>query len=66
MNRKYQQGAPAVDSITNSVIENGRVEGEGSEWLESLRNEVEFEATERGYSDEEAAEIADAAVSRYQ
>ena len=66
MSQKYATDAATVDRIANSVIENGRVEGEGDAWLESLRGEVEFEATEQGFSDDEAAEIAEAAVSRYQ
>lgn len=45
--------------IAQFVIENGRVEGEGDDWKESLRNEVEFECSERGLEDcEEIAEVA--------
>jgi hypothetical protein len=46
--------------IAQFVVENGRVVGQGTEWIESLRNEVEFEADERGLED--SAEIAEAAV----
>lgn len=60
-----EKNAATVDSISRTVIENGRVEGEGEAWLESLRREVEFEATERGHSSDDAAEIAAAAVERY-
>ena len=48
-----------AQEIAQFVVENGRVTGEGSEWLESLRGEVEFECDERGISDcEEIAEVA--------
>ena len=49
--------------IAQDVIENGRVIGHGDDWKESLRNEVEFECSERGLDDCE--EIADAAVNLY-
>lgn len=49
--------------IAQDVIENGRVEGDGEGWLESLAVEVEFECSERGYDDCE--EIAEAAVNLY-
>lgn len=49
--------------IAQDVIDNGRVTGEGDEWSESLRIEVEFECGERGLDDCE--EIADAAVKLY-
>lgn len=52
-----------AQEIAQDVIENGRVIGDGDEWKESLRNEVEFECGERGYEDCE--EIADAAVKLY-
>lgn len=61
----YQHNAITVDRITNLVIENGRVTGEGQDWLESLRNEVEFEAMEQGFATNEATEIAAAAIERY-
>lgn len=45
--------------IAQFVVENGRVQGEGEEWLESLRTEVEFECSERGLEDcDEIAEVA--------
>ena len=45
--------------IAQFVVENGRVEGVGVEWLESLRVEVEFECGDRGLEDcEEIAEVA--------
>lgn len=48
-----------AQEIAQSVVENGRVSGQGSEWLEALRNEVEFECGERGLDDcEEIAEVA--------
>ena len=50
--------------IARHVVENGRVQGEGQAWLESLRIEVEFECEERGLSD--CTEIADAAVTLQQ
>lgn len=49
--------------IAQMVIDNGRVVGQGADWKESLRTEVEFEASERGYADSE--EIAKAAVKLY-
>ena len=50
-----------AQEIAQFVVENGRVQGEGSEWLESLRGEVEFECDERGLDD--CAEIAEVAVN---
>lgn len=50
--------------IANYVVENGRVEGDGDEWIESLRVEVEFEADERGL--ENSTELAELAVESYQ
>lgn len=47
--------------ISRFVIENGRVEGEGEAWTESLRVEVEFECSERNLPD--CDEIAEAAVN---
>lgn len=47
--------------IAQFVVENGRVEGEGVEWLESLRVEVEFECGDRGLDD--CGEIAEVAVN---
>ena len=48
-----------AQEIAQFVVENGRVSGEGSERVESLRVEVEFEAGERGLDDcEEIAEVA--------
>jgi hypothetical protein len=47
--------------IAQFVVENGRVSGEGGDWLESLRDEVEFECGERELEDCE--EIAEAAVN---
>jgi hypothetical protein len=46
--------------LVRDVVENGRVaaDGRGGVQVESLRVEVEFEARERGYSDERAADIA--------
>lgn len=49
--------------IAAFVIENGRVEGDGDDWLESLRTEVEFEAMERGL--ENASELAEIAMEKY-
>jgi hypothetical protein len=49
--------------IASFVIEKGRVEGEGEDWLASLAVEVAFEADERGY--ENASEIAVEAVRLY-
>lgn len=49
-----------AQEIAQSVVENGRVSGQGDEWLESLRSEVEFECDERGITD--SAEVAKAAV----
>lgn len=49
--------------IAQDVIDNGRVVGQGDDWKESLRVEVEFEAGERGYADSE--EIAESAVKLY-
>ncbi|MBE7555997.1 MAG: hypothetical protein HS126_33500 [Anaerolineales bacterium] len=49
--------------IARLVIEDGRVEGEGEEWLASLGVEVAFEADEQGY--ENATEIAEEAVRLY-
>ena len=49
--------------IALHVIENGRVVGEGDEWLESLEIEVEFEARDRGL--ENSDEIAQQAVAIY-
>lgn len=49
--------------IAKDVIENGRVEGAGEGWLESLAVEVKFECSERGHEDCE--EIAEAAVNLY-
>jgi len=40
-------------TITRFVIENGRVTGDrNQEWLDSIENEVKFEAIERGLSDD--------------
>ena len=50
-----------AQEIARDVVENGRVSGEGSEWLESLRVEVEFECNERNLAD--SAEIAQVAVN---
>ena len=48
--------------IIRFVVENGRVQGgHDTEWQESLRVEVEFEAMKRGLSD--ASDIAVAAVA---
>lgn len=52
-----------AQEIAQDVIDNGRVVGQGEEWKESLRVEVEFEASERGHADSE--EIAEAAVRLY-
>lgn len=49
--------------IAQDVIDNGRVVGQGDDWKELLRVEVESEAGERGYADSE--EIAEAAVKLY-
>jgi hypothetical protein len=51
----------AAREIAQFVVENGRVQGEGSERLESLRIEVEFECNERDLDD--CAEIAEVAVN---
>lgn len=51
--------------IAQDVIENGRVEGDGEGWLESLAVEVEFECSERGYDDDDCEEITEAAVNLY-
>lgn len=50
-----------TQEIAQSVVENGRVSGKGSEWLESLHREVEFECNERNLDD--CAEIAEIAVN---
>lgn len=52
-----------AQEIAQDVIDNGRVQGQGEEWTESLRIEVEFEASERGHENSE--EIAEAAVKLY-
>lgn len=50
--------------ISRFVSENGRVQGDGDDWKESLRTEVEFECSERGLEDcEEIAEVAVKLVS---
>jgi hypothetical protein len=51
--------------ILNAVIENGRVSTSGQEGLfdrESLIVEIEFEAGERGLSDDESAEAVEFAL----
>ena len=55
-------GPNVAAQIAQSVVENGRVQGEGDDWLESLEVEVEFEAREQGY--ENSDEIAREAVSQ--
>lgn len=57
MNKNTEQVAA---EIVQSVVEDGRVaaNGRGGVQAESLRVEVEFEARERGYSNEQAANIA--------
>lgn len=49
--------------IARFVIERGRVEGEGEDWLGWLGVEVAIEADERGYDN--ATEIAEEAVRLY-
>jgi len=49
-----------AEEIARLVIEEGRVEGEGDEWLASLGLEVLVEADNRGL--ESATEIAEEAV----
>lgn len=50
--------------ILSNVIDNGRVSGddEGRFDAEELRNEVAFEASEQGLSDEEVSEAVEYAL----
>lgn len=52
--------------IRGFVVENGRVEGDGLEWLDNLGVEVELEARERGNDSTEANIISQAAVGQAQ
>ena len=48
-----------AQEIAQFVVENGRVQGEGEAWYESLRGEVEFECADRDLEDcEEIAAVA--------
>jgi hypothetical protein len=58
MNR--EELSKVAEEIARFVLDEGRVEGQGDEWLASLGLEVLVEADERGL--ENATEIAEEAV----